>query len=69
VSDQTRFLREVYDLLKPGASLLLTEPVKHVARAEFDRTVCLAVKEGFSATGHPPIHLSYVIVLTKPRLG
>jgi hypothetical protein len=55
-------------MLKPGALLLLTEPVKHVSRAEFDRIVSLATKEGFVATGHPQIRFSYAVVLTRPHL-
>ena len=46
--------------------LLLTEPIKHVSRTEFDRTVSLAQQEGFLVTGHPLIRLSQTVVLTKP---
>jgi len=66
VGNQINFLREIYQLLKPGALLLLTEPVKHVSRAEFDHTISLAQQEGFVVTGHPPIHLSHTALLTKP---
>jgi ubiquinone/menaquinone biosynthesis C-methylase UbiE len=65
VGNQANFLREIYHLLKPGAPLLLTEPIKHVTRAEFDRTVSLAQHEGLAVTGHPLIRLSHSVVLTK----
>ena len=66
VGNQANFLREIYQLLKSGAPLLLTEPIKHVSRTEFDRTVSLAQQEGFLVTGHPLIRLSQTVVLTKP---
>ena len=66
VGNQANFLREIYQLLKSSDSMLLTEPIKHVSRTEFDRTVSLAQQEGFLVTGHPPIRLSQTVVLTKP---
>jgi ubiquinone/menaquinone biosynthesis C-methylase UbiE len=68
VGDLAGFLREIYQLLRPGASFLLTEPIKHVTRTEFDRTISLAQAQGFTVTGHPRIRLSYAAVLMKsPR--
>jgi 2-polyprenyl-3-methyl-5-hydroxy-6-metoxy-1,4-benzoquinol methylase len=66
VGNQANFLREIYQMLKPGAALLLTEPIKHVSRAEFDRTVSRARQEGFVITDHPLIRLSHTVVLQKP---
>jgi len=66
VGNQAKFLQEIYQMLKPGAVLLLTEPIKHVSRAEFDHTISLARQEGFVVTGHPPIRLSHTAVLQKP---
>jgi len=66
VGNQANFLREIYRILKPGATLLLTEPIKHVSGLEFDRTVSLAQQEGFVITGHPPIRLSHTVVLKRP---
>jgi len=65
VGDQTGFLREIYQLLKPGASFLLTEPIKHVAREDFERTLSLAQAQGFVLTGQPPIRLSRAAALVK----
>ncbi len=66
VGNQANFLREIYQVLKPGAALLLTEPIMHVSRAEFDHTLSLARQEGFIITGHPLIRLSYTALLQKP---
>jgi ubiquinone/menaquinone biosynthesis C-methylase UbiE len=68
VGNQATFLREIYQMLRPGAALLLTEPIKHVSRAEFDRTISLAQQEGFLITDHPLIRLSHTVVLKKPSL-
>ncbi len=66
VADPANFLREIYQLLKPGASLLLTEPVGHVKEAQFECTLGMAERQGFVLTGRPPICLSHTAVLTKP---
>jgi 2-polyprenyl-3-methyl-5-hydroxy-6-metoxy-1,4-benzoquinol methylase len=66
VGNQASFLREIYQLLKPGAALLVTEPIRHVSPAEFDRAVSLARQEGFVITDHPLIRLSHTVVLKKP---
>jgi 2-polyprenyl-3-methyl-5-hydroxy-6-metoxy-1,4-benzoquinol methylase len=66
VGNQASFLREIHQMLKPGAVLLLTEPIKHVSPAEFDRTISLAQQEGFVITDHPLIRLSHTVVLQKP---
>ncbi len=66
VGNQASFLHEIHQMLKPGAVLLLTEPIKHVSRVEFDRTVSLARQEGFVVTEHPLIRLSHTVVLQKP---
>ncbi len=68
VGDQANFLREIHHMLKLGATLLLTEPIRHVGRVEFDRTVSLALEEGLVATGHPQIRLSHTVVLTRPPI-
>jgi ubiquinone/menaquinone biosynthesis C-methylase UbiE len=66
VGDPVNFLHEIYQLLKPGAPLLLTEPTGHVSRSDFDHTLAHARKEGYMITSHPPIRLAYVVLLTKP---
>jgi 2-polyprenyl-3-methyl-5-hydroxy-6-metoxy-1,4-benzoquinol methylase len=69
VGDRANFLREIHALLKPGASLLLTEPIKHVSAAEFEHTVELAAATGFLVTAHPLIRLSHTALLMKTAAG
>lgn len=69
VGDLAGFLREIYHLLKPGAAFLLTEPIKHVTRRDFDRTLALTQAQGFTVTGYPPICLSRTASLAKPPQG
>jgi ubiquinone/menaquinone biosynthesis C-methylase UbiE len=66
VGDPANFLRQIYQLLKPGAPLLLTEPTGHVSRPDFDRTITLAEEMGYVTASHPPIRFSYAVLLTKP---
>jgi ubiquinone/menaquinone biosynthesis C-methylase UbiE len=66
VGDPANFLHEIYQLLKPGAALLLTEPTGHVSRSDFDHTVAHARKEGLVVASHPRIRLAYAVLLTKP---
>ena len=67
VGNPAHFLREIYQMLKPGALLLLTEPIKHVSCADFDHTISLAQQAGFIVTAHPLIRLSHTAVLMKPK--
>lgn len=66
VADPANFLREIHQLLKPGASLLLAEPKGHVKPADFEHTLSLAREQGFVPTDQPLIRLSCTAVLTKP---
>ncbi len=66
VPGRTGFLREIYQMLKPGACLLLTEPARHVSQVQFDCTVSEAQQQDFVVTSHPTIRLSHAVVLTKP---
>ncbi len=66
VPGRAGFLRDIHEMLKPGACLLLTEPARHVSQVQFDCTVSEAQQQGFVVTSHPPIRLSRAIVLTKP---
>ncbi len=66
VGDPVSFLREIHQLLKPGAQFLLTEPIGHVSQADFAHTVELATKAGFQIVGHPLIRLSNTVLLVKP---
>jgi hypothetical protein len=66
VGNPVNFLREIRQSLKPGAPLRLTEPIQHVSRVEFDRTVSLAQQEGLVVTEHPLIRRSHAVTMIKP---
>ena len=59
VPDQSSFLREIRDLLKPNGSLLLAEPIVHVRRKYFLRTVQSAIEAGLVVKESPKICLSH----------
>jgi len=64
VADQAGILREIHQLLKPGATLLLAEPTGHVTESQFDQTLALASQAGFSVAERPAIRLARAVVLT-----
>jgi len=58
-------LAEIFSALKAGARLLLTEPVGHVTREEFEATLALAKELGFGLESRPAIRRSQAAVLIK----
>jgi ubiquinone/menaquinone biosynthesis C-methylase UbiE len=54
VNDPFSFLSEVWTALKWGGKLLLVEPRHHVTQRDFDQTLSLACRAGFSH-GHMPV--------------
>ncbi len=65
VPDQARCFRELSQLLKPGAMLLLGEPKNHVTAAEFERTLTHARKLGFTASDQPHVRSSHATLLRR----
>jgi ubiquinone/menaquinone biosynthesis C-methylase UbiE len=63
VPDQSSFFREIRDLLKPSGSLLLAEPIIHVARKYFLRTLQSAMEMGLVVKESPKIRLSHSALL------
>ncbi len=63
VPDQSSFFREIRDLLKPDGSLLLAEPIIHVSKKYFSRTLQSAIEIGFVAKESPKIRLSRSVLL------
>jgi len=57
--DQASFLTQVASCLKPGAKFLLVEPVWHVSRTDFHRTMEYAANSGLKLSGNPRITLSH----------
>lgn len=60
-------IEEIASMLKPGASFLVTEPIKHVSPDEFERTLAEAEAAGLSVTERPRICLSQSALLIKPK--
>ena len=65
VPDRNRLLKEMYDALKPGKSLLIAEPTVHVSGRRFRETVAEARGIGFTLVGEPDIFFSRSALLRK----
>lgn len=65
VPDQKQFLVEVYESLRKGGMLLVSEPSGHVDKTQFDRTLMEARKSGFREVRSPNIRNSVSVVLGK----
>lgn len=65
VPNQKAFLGEVFTLLKPGGRYLLVEPILHVNKADFEKTVELAVSAGFTPEAQPKISISRSVLLKR----
>jgi SAM-dependent methyltransferase len=69
VRDTARFFAEVAAALKPGARLLLSEPVGHVNESRFAATLAAAHQAGLRVESRPSIRLSRSALLVKERAG
>lgn len=65
VPDPEKFLREVYETLKPGGQLLFVEPKGHVSGAAFESSVKLAQSIGFEAVSKPGVLFSRARLFKK----
>ncbi len=65
VPDQARFLKEVHKLLLPGGNWLLVEPIIHVTKAMFARTVAVGQSVGFTPVSTPRIGASRAVLFTR----
>ena len=66
VPDPERLLSEIARTLAPGGRLLIVEPPAHVPRADFEKTLALARKNGLSTVGGAPIGRKLSALLEKP---
>jgi len=66
VSDKVAFLKEVSELLKPNAKLLVVEPKIHVSYSSFKEIVKAGQQVGFKTGAKPPIRISRTIIFSKP---
>jgi ubiquinone/menaquinone biosynthesis C-methylase UbiE len=58
VPDRERFFRETAGILRDGGRLLLVEPMGHVSKAQFRRTVEAAKEAGLTPIAEPRIAFS-----------
>jgi ubiquinone/menaquinone biosynthesis C-methylase UbiE len=66
VPDKDGFFREVFGVLREGGRLLLVEPVGHVSKAQFGRTVESAKQAGFVPVAEPRVGFSRAVLLRRP---
>ena len=66
ISDHYRFLHQIQNLLKPDGLFLLVEPIVHVPKRSFAKTLETAKTLGFTIKGNPNIRLSHSILLSPP---
>ena len=65
VPDIRSFITELYQLLKPGGRLFITEPKIHVSRRDFENVVELAQMAGFEISERAGVRLGRTVVLVK----
>jgi ubiquinone/menaquinone biosynthesis C-methylase UbiE len=58
VPDPDRLLQQVCESLKPGAKFLVVEPRGEVGGPQFEGTILLAQKMGFTLTDRPKVRMS-----------
>lgn len=67
VPDQEKLLRQIHALLKPNGLFLFVEPIVHVSRHYFLRTLQTAKSVGFSITEYPDIRISHSALLLRKQ--
>jgi 2-polyprenyl-3-methyl-5-hydroxy-6-metoxy-1,4-benzoquinol methylase len=63
VPEAGQFFTNVKEIMKPGAILLIAEPLFHVTKGRFDKTLRTAQEVGFKIVARPAISLSYAAAL------
>jgi len=65
VTDLTRFMGEVFSLLREGGTYFLAEPRFHVSRARFEAISGVAIAAGFHVQASPSVRFSRAVVFEK----
>jgi len=68
VPNQRTFLAEIFGFLKPEGLFLLVEPILHVRKKSFLRTVQTANEIGFIVKDVPKIRLSHSVLFTRDEI-
>jgi len=69
VPNQRTFLTEIFGFLKPKGLFLLVEPILHVSKNSFLRTVQSANEIGFVVKDMPNIRISHSALFTRNENG
>jgi len=65
VLDQEKMFKEISGLLKTGGKLLVAEPLFHVPKKTFEKTVGTAIRQGLAPVGPVSVFLSKAMVFEK----
>jgi ubiquinone/menaquinone biosynthesis C-methylase UbiE len=69
VPNKGAFLTEIFGFLKPEGLFLLAEPIFHVSKKSFLRTMNIANEIGFTVKDMPKIRLSRSVLFTRNEKG
>lgn len=69
IADQEKFFSEVARALRPDGLLLVSEPVSHVRRDEFEASCELALRSGFRRAGVQKILMNRTVLLANAGKG
>ena len=69
VPNQRAFFTEIFGLLKPDGLFLLAEPIFHVSKKSFLRTMNIANEIGFIVKEMPKIRLSRSVLFSGNENG
>ena len=69
VPDQHRFLSEIRNLMKPHGLFLLVEPLIHVSKKNFTRSIETAKELGFVIKDSPKIRMSQSVLFSSSKNG
>lgn len=65
VPDAERLIREIHEMLVPGGRLLFVEPVVHVGKSGFQKSMSLFEECGFTLIDNPKISTSRAAAFQK----
>jgi ubiquinone/menaquinone biosynthesis C-methylase UbiE len=69
VPDQHQFLSEIRNIMKPDGMFLMVEPLIHVSKKKYLRTIETAKELGFSIKEYPEIRMSRSVLFNCGKNG